>query len=177
MNSGRNKIETDLFMNMLYRYAISLIVIFALPAMATAQPASALNISVKADPRTGTIIVHFINPGSGPIRLWKGPNSWSWDNVRFIIIRDHVSSYFRRDPEEIFTRNIPAYDEVSEHKSLDRVFSVFDGSWVASKNAPKQLEKGDTIICVYAVNPTPEAAKYEVWVGTACGMSGAKVSP
>jgi len=158
-------------MHTLYKYFTVFTVIFALCSIAHAQPTNLLGITLNVKPHTARIIVHFNNKGSTPLRLWGNGNSWGWDNVRFIVIRDQVPFYFRRNPEEIFTRNGPGYDEVGKLKSLDRAFDISDGSWVASKNAPKELLRSDTVICAYAINSTPEAAKYDVWIGTACGVN------
>ncbi len=159
-------------MHTLYRYFIVFTVVFTLCTIAHTQPANMLDITLNVSPHSARIIVHFNNKGSTPLRLWGDGNSWGWDNVRFIIIRNNVPFYFRRNPDEMFTRNGPGYDEVGKLKSLDRAFDLSDGSWITSKNAPKEILRSDTVICTYAINSTPAAAKYDVWIGTACGVNG-----
>ena len=158
----------------LFVHSVVAIAMFASAVMTSAQSPSMLDLRIKTESSNGIIVANFINQGTSSIKLWKGANSWAWDNVRFVIIRNHVSFYFRRNPAEAFTRNGPAYYDVKKLESVAHAFDIFDGSWLASEGAPQKLVKGDTIICAYAVNSTPEAAKYNVWVGTACAITNAE---
>ena len=127
-----------------------------------------LVISVLLEPVHGAITVCFTNKSDNTLRIWRDSNSWGWDNLEFVVIRERVPYFFRRNPNEGFTRNIASFETIQSAQKVERKANLFDGTWVSSYGAPLSLREDDTIIAAYTVKITPEAQKLQVWTGVAC---------
>ena len=140
-----------------------------------AKQPSAMKISLaisKAAPMA--LAIDFENSSDQAIHLWTDSNSWGWENLAIVVMRQGNPHFYRRTLNEGFTRNVPRFDVIEPGKSLGRVINLADGSWICSGQPLANLMKTDTIIALYAVPKSTEGSERNVWSGVACGATGGK---
>ena len=96
------------------------------------------------------------NDGPDPTRVWRGGSErgdepWSFE----------LSSGGRYVSDEVYTRNSPAPVDLARGESLTRPFDLADGSW----RAEGDTDGATSMVAVYDVPMTPEAAEHGIWIG------------
>jgi hypothetical protein len=133
----------------------------------------------EISPSLGRIRVDIVNASNRTLKVWNESNSWGSAHWRVLVMRGHRLDTLVQDPDEGFTRNIPAYTEVAAGAALRRVLDVNDGHWVRSTQQAIAFERGDTIIVIYDVPRSygwagaplsVEASRMEVWYGVATAV-------
>jgi hypothetical protein len=125
----------------------------------------------------GSITLEISNPSKKPLKLWEESNSWGATNWRALRIRQGQIETFFQNPYQVFTGNIPLFNEIPAGARLERKLDLNGGNWCgfghcASYNEQGfgdgkkvTFEPGDTIIAVYDVPPTKESQELGVWTG------------
>src|SRR6266852_3624202 len=126
--------------------------------------------------RSGIIAVQILNLSKKPIRLWKDSNSWGAACWRVFLIRNGTLEVFFQNPDQEFTRNGPAFDEIPGGGHLDQKLDLNGGNWCGLGHCSIHSERGfggkkfnfepnDTVIVIYDVPVTQEAHDNHVWYG------------
>lgn len=125
-----------------------------------------LTIAILDINKDDSITVEFKNNTGKIVRLWDYPNSWGWNNWRILVIRDSVTFFIQRNPNEGFTMNVPTYISLPSREKRAEVLTINNGDWRCGNDKEFHFLKYDEIIVVYNVMETPESRKLDVWVGT-----------
>ena len=126
--------------------------------------------------RAGDIVVEILNVSKKPIKLWKDSNSWGAASWRLLLIRNGSLEVFFQNPDQEFTRNGPAFDEIPGGGHLDQKLDLNGGNWCGLGHCSIHSERGfggkkfnfepnDTVIVIYHVPVTQEAHDNHVWYG------------
>jgi len=126
--------------------------------------------------RTGEITVQILNLSKKPIKLWKDSNSWGAASWRLFLIRNGTLEVFFQNPDQEFTRNGPAFDEIPGGGHLDQKLDLNGGNWCGLGHCSIHSERGfggkkfnfepnDTVIVIYDVPVTQEGRDNGVWYG------------
>jgi hypothetical protein len=124
--------------------------------------APALKVSKLAAPATVTI--QLTSP-QGATRIWKDSNSWGAARWRVFVLRHGKIETFFQTATQLFTVNVPAFDELPSGGSLEKSLDLSGQEWRSSGGSKPSFESGDTVIVAYDVPLTPEAHKLHVWYG------------
>jgi hypothetical protein len=135
----------------------------------------ALQLKIVETSPSATVIVQLRNPSDRPIRIWKESNSWGTAHWRVLVLRKGKLLTFFQNPDQHFTKNNPAYDELSAGGKVDRKLDLNEGNWRADASEGKaEFASGDTVIVIYDVpkvfpwqgaKVTVEASNMGVWYG------------
>lgn len=158
-----------------------LVVIGLLHGLAAAQdkimPDLSLRI-VQASP-SGTVAVAIANASQRPIRIWQESNSWGAAHWRVLLIRNGRLQPFFENPDQVFTRNIPTFDEITPGSHIERKLDLSAETWRGTEGQKVRFEHGDTVVVVYDVPKsygwagaavTLEASKMGIWYGVATAL-------
>ena len=107
------------------------------------------------------------NLSGAPLKIWEQDNSWGYSALSFEFTDEGGKTWVVRRTGTIFTMNIPASWVVEPHGHL--VLDVYFGdekSWERFP-WPDKGSRAVTMRAIYAVEPTPESARYGVWTGRA----------
>lgn len=128
-----------------------------------------LDIRIVAVTPSGVIKVEMAAKKSHGVRVWRESNSWGAARWRVLVVRDGHVSAFVQDPDQIFTRNLPGFIEISGSAqfSLDPAKST----WLSSAGRSFNVKGGDVIIAIYDVPASKEARDMNVWYGTVVATS------
>ncbi len=108
-------------------------------------------------------------------------NSWGAARWRVLVVRNARLETFFQYPEQGFTRNIPTFIEIAGEGQINKTLDLNAGEWCWLDQCSFFGEKGiggemikfnpkDSIIVVYDVPRTAEAASMGVWFGVAATM-------
>lgn len=123
---------------------------------------------------SGSITVRISNPSKMAIRLWKESNSWGAAHWRVLLIREGRLQTFYQNPDQVFTRNIPTFSEITGGTHIEHKLDITGIDWRGSEGKKISFGRGDTIIVIYDVPKaygwvgapeTVEASKMNVWYG------------
>jgi hypothetical protein len=129
-----------------------------------------LNISIAQVSRSGAIDVELINVSESPVRVFKESNSWGADRWRVLVIRRGNLTVYSQRLNQVFTRNIPASEELAPGARLRKALDLNTKAWRKADDPKVTFDSGDIIIAIYDVPFTPEAHKFGVWNGTIAGL-------
>jgi hypothetical protein len=141
---------------------------------------SDLALRIVAVSPAGGIMVEMCNASQGPIRIWQDWNSWGAARWRVLVIRKGQLSLFFENPDQRFTKNFPAYDEIPPGGRIRHDLSVFGGNWLSAGAPTARFELGDTVVVTYDVPKsfdysegwgTVPPAKMGVWYGVAAAIT------
>jgi hypothetical protein len=127
---------------------------------------------------SGRVDVMINNPHNFPIKIWKESNSWGAARWRVLVLRRGTVETFFGNPDQVFTRNIPAFNEIEGPAQLKQGLDLNGGNWCWRSQCSMYNEKGiggqeisfeadDVIVVIYDVPRTVEAVKMGVWYGVA----------
>jgi hypothetical protein len=123
-----------------------------------------LKMTIANAHREGRLSVRIEGGPADSFRIWKSGNSWGAALWRVAVLRQGELNYFYQDPEQIFTRNFPAYEEYFGPATFDLDLNRAD--WLTNVPRPFSLSPGDIIVVIFEVAPSPEAEKSLVWTGS-----------
>jgi hypothetical protein len=89
-----------------------------------------------------------------------------------------VLDTFFQNPDQQFTRNVPAFSELQKGMVVDLELDLNGGNWCSSAGCSSHdergiggttvtFEKGDVLYLIYDVPRSEEGAKMGVWYGVA----------
>jgi hypothetical protein len=131
---------------------------------ASASKQKGLELRVHRIDPSGVIDVT-LSPSDGTsARVWKSSNSWGAANWRVFAARNGDLFSFREDPDQTFSRNVPAFEEVQGKKTIS--LNIKGEDWIGPTSGFGAFQEGDIVIVVYDVPATTEARRAGVWYGT-----------
>ncbi len=141
---------------------------------------SGLTLAIKEVKPSGVVTVQISNSSQTPIRIWKESNSWGATHWRILLIRNSRLKTYFENPDPMFTRNIPTFNEVAAGGHFERTLDIAGEGWRGPDVQTTEFVRGDVLIVIYDV-PRPdvypedpvsvEAAKMGVWYGVAASMT------
>jgi hypothetical protein len=117
------------------------------------------------------IVIEMRNTSSAPVRLWRESNTWGVARWRVMRIRDGNAVLFYQVPIHGFTRNVPAFDEVSGESRVQRLLDLTEAAWRSTGSSDRSIRAGDLVIVFYDVPVTDEATRLGVWHGAIAASS------
>lgn len=152
---------------------------------------SGLTLAIKEVKPSGVVTVEINNTSQKPIRIWNDANSWGAAHMRILLIRDGRLKTFFENPDQMFTRNGPGFDEIAAGAKIDRELSLNGGNWCGFGHCSQykdhgfggreaSFERGDILIVIYDVpklyvfpeaRDSVDAGKAGVWYGVATAMT------
>jgi len=131
-------------------------------------PGTTLGIHVRTEERA--VVLEVTNQGSEPIRLWRQENGWGWPMPRIRLGRQGEDLSIRLKPRDrLWTRDFPTFLELDRGHRTQYRLEAGDmaprGLEAAERFREEVLEIRGKLQC----DPSPEAERYGVWVGTAEG--------
>jgi hypothetical protein len=137
---------------------------------------NALNITKLEVSRAAQATLQLENSSKAPIRIWRDSNSWGAASWRVLLIRNGTLEVFFQNPDQEFTRNVPAFNEIPGGGHLDQKLDLNGGNWCGLGHCSIHSERGfggkkfnfepnDTVIVIYDVPVTQEGRDYGVWYG------------
>ena len=139
--------------------------------------ASDLHIKVIEVAHSGKVSLNILNISDKPIRIWKESNSWGAAHWRVLAVSRGQLTTFFQNPDQGFTKNNPAYDEIPVGGHLEKTLDLNGINWRGGSGPGKvEFSPGDTVIVVYDVpkifpfpeaHETVEASTMGVWYGVA----------
>jgi hypothetical protein len=140
----------------------------------TKEKSNDLKIKIVEISRSGEITVGISNSSEEPIRVWRESNSWGAAHWRVLLIRKGQLGTFFQNPDQGFTKNNPAFDEIAAGSHIERKLNLNGENWRGVDSRRIDFESGDTVIVVYDVPKvfgwpdapaTVEAHNMGVWYG------------
>jgi len=127
---------------------------------------------------SGRITVELSNSSKELIRIWRDSNSWGAARWRVLLVRKGRTENFFQNPNQVFTRNIPTFDEPVAGARIEKKLDLNGGNWCGLGHCASYNQRGfggekisfepnDMIIVIYDVPVTIEAHKMGVWYGVA----------
>jgi len=124
----------------------------------------------------GTLTIEIDNSSTEPLKLWKDSNSWGAACWRVLLIRKGQVETFFQNPDQIFTVNMPAFNEIAGGGHVEQKLDLNGGNWCGLGHCAQYNERGfggsriafessDMLIVIYDVPATQEARDYNVWYG------------
>lgn len=159
------------------------VLLFSSQVGAQEKPMEQLAIRVIDVSPPGGFVVQVANVSRGPIKIWKESNIWGAARWRVLLIRDGKMQTFSQDPDQVFTRNIPSFDELGVGAQIEKRMDLNAQNWRGSEGRKADLKSGDTIIVIYDVPKefgwvgapvTIQARDMDVWYGVAAGLATVK---
>ncbi|MBE7173356.1 MAG: hypothetical protein INR73_22480 [Williamsia sp.] len=111
------------------------------------------------------LAVDVSNVSPHKIRVWETNNSWGWWNWRVVVIRSRSIFLVERNPDQEFTGNFRAYDELAVGQKKTKLLNMQDGDWICNRQKGFLFQKDDEILVIYHVSETPESKTDRVWTG------------
>ena len=148
------------------------------PPVAKGKSKNDLKVKIVEVLPSGGITVELSNSSKELIRIWRDSNSWGADRWRVLLIRNGRLETFFQNPNQVFTRNGPAFDKLAAGAHIEKKLDLNGGNWCGLGHCALYNERGfggekvgfepnDMIIVTYDVPLTTEAHKLDVWYGVA----------
>jgi hypothetical protein len=158
--------------------------LFLSSAAAKDQSMDDLQIKIAEVSPSGSITVEVSNASKGSIKVWQESNSWGAARWRVLRIRKGQLETFFQNPNQRFTRNIPAFTEIAGEAQIKQKLDLNGGNWCGFGHCSAYNEHGlggqevsfepkDIIVVLYDVPHTNEAVKMGVWYGVAAAFTAA----
>jgi hypothetical protein len=146
------------------------------PTLQVEKSINALKIERLEVSRTAQITLELQNSSKERLRVWKDSNSWGAACWRVLLIRERHLEAFFQNPDQGFTKNGPAFNEIVAGARLEQKLDLNGGNWCGFGHCSiynqhgfggKTLtfEPNDTVIVIYDVPVTQEARDNGVWYG------------
>jgi len=146
------------------------------PPETKAKSMNDLKVKIVEVSHSGEITVELSNSSKELIRIWRDSNSWGADRWRVLLIRNGRLETFFQNPNRLFTRNVPSFDELAAGAHIEKKLDLNGGNWCGLGHCALYNERGfggekasfepnDMVIVVYDVPRTTEAHKLDVWFG------------
>ncbi len=149
------------------RLSLFLIVMAGSISMACQEHAvNPLTLKIESGFASGNIEIEMCNESKATLRLFSTGNSWGDSRWRVLVLRKDRLDVWIQQPNQIYTRNFPAYEELQPGKCLVRALDLRNGDW-AGKHNDFHPESGETLLAIYEVPVTSESKKRGVWSGFA----------
>ena len=97
--------------------------------------------------------------------MFRETNSWGAARWRVLRLRDGQAALFFQVPTEGFTRNVPAFDELSAHSTIEKSLNLDAPSWRSGDDGERSIRSGDLLAVIYDVPFSDEARSLGVWHG------------
>ena len=125
--------------------------ILCFPVCAGNKVNSGITLRIVKVNTPAILTVEIGNPSKKPIRIWQEWNSWGAAHWRVLVIRkEHVFTFYQ-NPDQIFTKNFPACDEIKEGGYIRKELNLMDKQWCCLEGSIDGFMKGDIIIVIYDV--------------------------
>jgi hypothetical protein len=132
----------------------------------------------------GRVSVQINNLTEHPIRIWKESSSWGAAHRRVLIVRNGHLHMFFQNPDQFFTKNVPAFIEIPPKAHLENKLNLNGGNWCSKDQCANYddsgiggqqitFESGDTIIVIYDVPRSNKSTRFGVWDGVAAASTTA----
>jgi hypothetical protein len=148
------------------RISLSVLLAFLLSGLGTAWSGnpSPPEVRVLKASKSG-LIDALISPARGAsARMWRASSSWGAANWRVLVIRGSSVFLFRESPDQVFARNVPAYDNLESPTAVQ--LDLKSDLWIGPRDSPSIFQPGDRVVLVLDVPVTTEARELDVWYGT-----------
>lgn len=150
--------------------------------MAQDKAMNRLEIKIVEVSPSGGIRVTVSNGSNGAIKLWEESNSWGAARWRVLRIRKGQLEVFFQNPNQRFTRNIPASKEIAAGAQTELKLDLNGGNWCGFGHCSAYNQRGfggqeanfgpgDIVLVTYDVPRTNEASKMGVWYGVTAALS------
>ena len=124
----------------------------------------------------GNINVEIENSSREPLKVWEDSNSWGAACWRVLLIRKGQVETFFQNPDQMFTVNRPAVNEIAGGGHIEQKLDLNGGNWCGLGHCAPHHERGfgdsrisfesnDMLIVIYDVPVTQEARDLGVWYG------------
>jgi hypothetical protein len=139
-----------------------------------------LTLAIKEVKPSGVVTVELNNPLQKPVRIWNEANSWGAAHWRVLLIRDGRLKTFFENPDRMFTRNGPGFNEIAVGGHFERKLDIVGEGWRGPDVQKISFVRGDILIVIYdvpnqfAFSEAPisvAASKMGVWYGVATAMT------
>jgi hypothetical protein len=139
-----------------------------------------LKLNIVEVSRSGEITVGIANSSKEAIRIWRESNSWGAAHWRVLLIRKGQLGTFFQNPDQGFTKNNPAFDEIAAGTRIERKLNLNGENWRGLDGRKIDFASGDTVIVVYDVPKefgwpdapvTVEARNMGVWYGVTAAFT------
>jgi hypothetical protein len=148
------------------------------PPATKGKSTNAIKVKIVEVLPSGGITVELSNSSKELTRIWRDSNSWGAARWRVLLIRNGRLETFYQNPDQIFTRNIPAFDKIEAGAHVEKKLDLNGGNWCGLGHCASHDQRGfggekisfepnDIIIVIYDVPVTIEAHKLYVWYGVA----------
>ena len=143
------------------------------PAAAQDASMTGLGVSIQKATPSGIVRVKLVNRSKQSIRVFRDSNTWGAARWRILRIRGGAVEAFAQTLKEIYTRNVPAFDDLPAGASVDVQLDINDKGWLPdpSSTVNARLASGDTIVVVYDGPVTSEAEQLHVWHGISADIA------
>ena len=131
------------------------------------KPMDDLRLKIAEVALSDTVAVEIGNPSQKPMRIWKDSNSWGAARWRLLRIRKGVLETFVQNPNSLFTRNVPSFDEIAGGSHIERKLNLNAQDWRPLGHKKTDFQSGDLVIVIYDVPVSREAREMNVWWGVA----------
>ena len=137
-----------------------------------------LKVRILEVSKSGILTAEINNWSKRPIKIWKDSNSWGAARWRVSVIRKGQLEIFFQNPNQDFTKNNPAFSELSPGSASKQILDLNGGNWCGrgrctlyserrSGDERISFEAGDVLVVSYDVPATIEARSMGVWYGVA----------
>src|SRR5712672_2134226 len=93
------------------------------------KPMSDLQLKILKISNSGRIELEISNSLERPLRIWRESNSWGAAHWRVLVIRKGKLETFFQNPDEGFTKNNPAYDEIASRGHTEKQLDLNREGW------------------------------------------------
>jgi hypothetical protein len=132
--------------------------------------------------RAGDITAEIENSSKRPLRIWENSNSWGAACWRVMLVRNGRVEAFYQNPDQRFTTNWPAFNEITPGAHREQKLDLNGGDWCGLGHCSRHNERGfggkrltfeanDVVIVIYDVPATQEARDMGVWYGVIAGTA------
>jgi hypothetical protein len=167
-------------------FVCGLLLLISPTSAITAQnqsPMGGLTLAIKEVKPAGVVTVELNNSSQKPIRIWGEANSWGAAHWRVLLIRDGRLKTFFENPDRMFMRNGPGFNEIAVGGHFERKLDIVGEGWRGPDVQKIRFVRGDVLIVIYDVpnqfvySEAPisvAASKMGVWYGVATATTVVK---
>jgi hypothetical protein len=107
-----------------------------------------------------------VNDTDNTVRIWEFHNSWGWFALKWIVHtkNDNSTIEIKKLETKAWTKNHPDFFEISPGSVHTVLINFSDGDWQIPE-VGNFKEKVLILKCVLEIPPSPEAGKFNVFVG------------
>jgi hypothetical protein len=135
--------------------------------------------NVTLEVRTAALEFWVENAGTGPLRVWDCSNSWGW-GTHLLVIQpgSEPSERFLLEPQpRMWTRNGPGFIEIPPGAGHLVVLRPGDPEWSGFQDIDHLREDVILVQGLLRIPPSPEASRFNVFVGRAISSTHVSAPP